>query len=455
MRKHLSLSFVLLMAATLGAHGQVAEMAKLPPGTSVLPEDSVSAFRLLAKPEEATREVVDVEGQKLIGEKALRVRLIKQPERPWSVQLNALSTVAVEQGDSLLASFFIRCVESATGAGHAAFVFESAGPPYVKSTEFLVTADKTWRQVFVPFTARQAYAAGKANINFQLGFSPQVIEIGGISVVNYGKKVKTEDLPVAKYSGWEPDAPWRKAAAERIDKIRKADLAVTVTDAKGQPVSGAQVSGAQVSVKLTRHAFGFGSAVAAKALMDKTETGQKYRDFVQKHFNKVVFGNDLKWASWGWENDASRQQMFGALDWLHSQSIQVRGHCLVWPSWRNMPKDVEALKGRPAEFRKRIADHVTEDVSAMKGKLVEWDVINEPYSEHDVMDVLGNEVMADWFKLARAADPKAELFINDYSILARGGLDHAHQDHYEKTIRFLLDKGAPLASACRGISIRS
>jgi hypothetical protein len=74
MGKCLSLSFVLLLAATFQADGQVPELAKLPPGTSVLPEDSVSAFRLFAKPEKATREVVDAEGQKFA--KAVRVRLI-------------------------------------------------------------------------------------------------------------------------------------------------------------------------------------------------------------------------------------------------------------------------------------------------------------------------------------------------------------------------------------------
>ena len=438
MRTLLFLTCLLPLFAAADAFGQ-AETARLPDGVSVLPDDSAAAFRLFAKPEDATRQMVDVDGRKFA--KALRIAVLKQPEHPWNLQLNATSTAAVEKGDVLLASFFIRCVEPASGAaeGHAAFVFETAGPPYDKSAEFLATADKTWRQVFVPFTARQAYAAGKANINFQLGFAAQTLEIGGITVVNYGKKVKMSDLPTAKYDGWQPDAPWRKAAAERIDNIRKAYLAVTVTDAKGQPVGGAEVS-----VKLTRHAFCFGSAVSARAVMDKTDNGQKYRDFVQTHFNKVVFENDLKWASWGWENEANRKQMFQALDWLTGQGIQVRGHCLVWPGWRNMPKDAETLKGKPAELRKRIADHVTDEVSAMKGKLVEWDVINEPYSEHDVMDVLGNEVMAEWFKLARAADPKVELFINDYSILARGGLDRAHQDHYEKTIRFLIDAGAPV-----------
>ena len=77
----------------------------------------------------------------------------------------------------------------------------------------------------------------------------------------------------------------------------------------------------------------------------------------------------------------------------------------------------------------------------MKGQLVEWDVINEPYSNKDIMGVLGNDAMAEWFRLAHEADPGARLFLNDYPILGKG---NPHLDHFEQTLRFLMDKGAPL-----------
>jgi len=274
-----------------------------------------------------------------------------------------------------------------------------------------------------------------------VGFWPQTIEVGGLSVVNYARKVRTADLPRTgfTYPGREADAPWRRAAAERIEKLRKGDLAVVVKDASGKPLAGADVH-----VAMKRHAFGFGSAVSSEGLLDDTPNGAKFRDTVQRLFNKVVFENDLKWGSWGWEDLNRRARMFKAYAWLKEQGLEVRGHCLVWPAWGNMPDDVKKLKGDPAALGRRIADHVREEVAAMKGKLVEWDVINEPYTNHDVMDILGNDVMVDWFKIAREADPEVELFINDYSILSAGGRDTAHQDHYEKTIRFLTEKGAPV-----------
>jgi len=72
-------------------------------------------------------------------------------------------------------------------------------------------------------------------------------------------------------------------------------------------------------------------------------------------------------------------------------------------------------------------------------------VLNEPFDNHDVMDILGRGVMVDWFELAQQAAPEARLYINDYAILAAGGrTDTAHQAYYEDTIRFLLEQGAPL-----------
>ena len=37
----------------------------------------------------------------------------------------------------------------------------------------------------------------------------------------------------------------------------------------------------------------------------------------------------------------------------------------------------------------------------------EWDVINEPYQNHDLMDLAGNGLMVDWFVRARENLPPA------------------------------------------------
>jgi len=439
------------MALTAGpGYGQAQQPAGRPQtkmsqpvpggGVSVIAAEGASALRLSAKPDDARLEQVEVHGPDGSPTKALRIQTLRKPQHHWEIQAQTTSIVAVKKGDVLLAAFAVRCLEPKEGPARTSFVFELNRDPWQKSVEFLVSAGADWQRVFVPFQVERDYAIGQANIAFHLGMGIQTMEIGEFSLRDLGQEARLADMPGFAYEGHEEDAPWRQAAAQRIEKIRKADLTVSVLTATSQPAANADVR-----VRMTRHAFPFGSAIAIDGVKDPGPDGQKYRQFIERNFNRIVFENDLKWRVWKADNVWARKFRTETLAWLDQNSIQARGHCLVWPSWRNLPQDLAGLKDDPAALGQRVTDHIAEEVGALRGRLVEWDVINEPYDNHDLMDILGNEAMVDWFKQARAADPGARLFINDYAILANGGRDAAHQDHYEKTIRFLIDRQAPLA----------
>jgi hypothetical protein len=88
---------------------------------------------------------------------------------------------------------------------------------------------------------------------------------------------------------------------------------------------------------------------------------------------------------------------------------------------------------------------VTGALGQTRKRMLNWDVLNEPYSNHDFMDLLGQNAMADWFRQAKALAPDSDLFINDYGILNNGSIpDTEHMRHYETSIRGLLEQGAPL-----------
>lgn len=229
---------------------------------------------------------------------------------------------------------------------------------------------------------------------------------------------------------------WREAAEKRIEQIRKDTLRVRVTDAGGRPVAGAAVK-----VTMTEHEFGFGAAVAARQLLGEGEDSERYRKFILENFNMAVLENDLKWPQW----DRDREPALQAVKWLRENGVsRVRGHTLVWPSWRWLPKELKALEADPPALRERVRAHIEDVVTATRGTLVHWDVLNEPYSEKDLMKILGNQVMAEWFKEARRHDANTMMFINDYGILSERGEKRDHQDHYYQTIRDLLAQGAPL-----------
>jgi hypothetical protein len=71
--------------------------------------------------------------------------------------------------------------------------------------------------------------------------------------------------------------------------------------------------------------------------------------------------------------------------------------------------------------------------------LIEWDVLNEPFAEHEFMDLLGPEVVHDWFRIAEETNPRLGRYINDYGVLTRPS--ERHQQFYFDYIRNLLNTG--------------
>jgi endo-1,4-beta-xylanase len=406
------------------------------PVASLLPGDSLRAFGLSgANVRDAVLERVFVTDGPTA--EALRVRTDREPPLDYNVQIFAKTVAPVARGDLLFATFWLRTVAASaeTAEARTALVFERASDPYTKSITMPISTGSEWRQFQVPFRAVESYSAGGAHFIFRLGYAPQTIELGGFSLVNYATSVELQSLPQTRitYAGSETGASWHAAARERIEAIRKADLAITVTDPAGRPISGAEVT-----VHQLRSAFGFGSAIVAQQLLAQSPDSDRYRETVTTLFNRAVMENDLKWSNW--EDRFQRPRTLQAIQWLRDRGLLVRGHNLVWPSWRYLPRDLQTLQSDPVALHKRVADHIFEEVRALAGQLGDWDVVNEPHDNHDLMDILGQEVLAEWFWIAREADPQARLFLNEATTPGEG----ARQTTMERVAAFLLDRGAPL-----------
>ncbi len=435
-----ALVFVSAHLALAGPAEEDAKFLKLPPGAPVI-GGGVEVFKGGGKV--GSIEVVPIAGQPF--DKALRITTREQPANPYSFQALAPTTAAVKKGDMLLGIFYARVVEPlpADDEARTEFVFELNADPHTKSASFPVILTKGWQKIYVPFQAKLDHEAGRAQVIFRAGYDPQTIEIAGVEVLNYGAQMQPGSLPFTSqtYAGREPDARWRQTAAERIEMLRKGDLQVVVTRG-GKPVPGAEVH-----VAMRRHAFGFGTAIDARQLLEKGADGDRYRGMVPALFNKAVIENHLKWHVW----EKDRTTGPAAVAWLREHGLEVRGHTLLWPGWKNLPTSLRALEGDPAKLRQAVLDHVRDEATVLRGQLVEWDVLNEPFSNSDLQKILGDEILADAFKASREADPAVKLDINDYAILSGGGTDKAHQDHYEKTIRTLLAAGAPV----QGLGVQS
>ncbi|MBZ5586469.1 MAG: endo-1,4-beta-xylanase [Acidobacteriia bacterium] len=455
----------ILLSAGLAALGCAAYGADTG-ATALLPADSASAFKLSsAAGEFAKMSTATVKGQPFSS--ALRIEVSAKPRRPAEVQVSAPVDAAMASGDILMVSFWMRSgaageatldagFRTTPGAGGAPGVAGRAGAPGVPGApgrggigmsfsqsglNAPAVAGTSWKKVQFPFALTRVYNKGEAEVFFTVGMREQTVEIGGIELLNYGAGKKVADLPFTKlgYAGSEPNAAWRKAAEARIEKIRKGNLTVVVKDKSGKPVRGAEVA-----VRMRKHAFLFGTAVNATALSSQrlsAENLARYKQEIVQLFNFAVMENEMKWPQWS--RVESRPSTLAAVDWLRENGLRVRGHNLVWPSWNNTNvKAAQDAKGDPAALAKVINDHIAEATAAFRGRLVDWDVINETFTNHDFMDILGRHAMVDWFHAARAGDPTAKLYINDFNILE--GEDKAHQDDYAATIQYLIEQGAPV-----------
>lgn len=426
-----------VQTAPAGPTGKYGEVE----GQNMLSGQGIAAFEAQGATDRVEVTKVPVTGQTF--KEALRAKIEGGFQNPWDVQFRAASAAPVEAGDVLLATFYFRTewAPEESGEGQTEFVFELGKDPWTKSVTYPVRASRDWKKVYVPFTAKQSYAAGEAQILFRLGYAPETIDIAGVTVENFGKKLALADLPKTsiEYKGSEADAAWRAAAAERIEKYRKADLTIEVKGTDGKPAAGVAVN-----INQTRQSFGFGTCVASRFL---TAPGNdRYKQVVQQLFNIATLENNFKWVALegDWGPSFTLDNAKKAVAWLAERKIPTRGHVLIWPGWNNLPKSLRTYEKNPAMIRQKVDQRIRGLVTEMRGKLPQWDVLNEPFDNHDLIDMLGEDEMVKWFKIARAADPKAMLFINDYAILSGGGGDTPHRQHYEKTIQFLLDKGAPL-----------
>ena len=97
-------------------------------------------------------------------------------------------------------------------------------------------------------------------------------------------------------------------------------------------------------------------------------------------------------------------------------------------------------KKDPEALRAEVRNHVKRTVEAFKGRIDTWDVLNEPWSHQTLTRILGEAEMAEWFRIARAADPNARLVVNENNIISSG----IKLEPYLKIVRRLIDDKAPL-----------
>lgn len=459
----------------------VTEVAALRPRLVLMggdPDKALAGFQTVSVEGNASFKIVDVEGMPF--KKAMRIETERKPQE-WQTFMQSFTKEKLRPGDILYLTVWARLIRrtdgQAFGAGrlyanqHREGNDKDASP--IGQADFNIASE--WTRIHIPLeSTKELGEESVMKLMFTFGFAAQTVEFGGLTVLNMGPGVAKESLPHPKlnldYAGRDLKAPWRKAAAERIEKHRKGDLQVLVVDAKGKPLPNADVK-----VNMTRHAFYFGSSFPGSMLPPEyqdikpwnadfqrtagasPEDKKKIQEVFLKYFNATT--SAPTWSTWGGADARiSQNDVRGILRWFAERNIPNFNLQAVYPSPEfTAPEANKAFfeTKKKAEFAQALKDYVTLAATEFPG-IKSIQIANEIEGRPQYTDLLGRESVPEWFKWVKEANPKMATEINGpYSLDGRPlqkqnrGADWPDKDteglqFYFDLVSWLLKKGAPI-----------
>ncbi|MBE7047459.1 MAG: hypothetical protein E7396_08645 [Ruminococcaceae bacterium] len=390
-------------------------------------------------------EVVSVEGQNF--KTAIRATCTTAtPDKSANLIIKTAATPernpgdGVNKNDQMLLAFRMRCVEGGDENGVGKIQFQIEHPVSFQKALFnYATAGRDWTVIYMPFTGIQ----DATSIGFRPGFYEQVIELGGVEIINFGESFDSSKLPTTseRYPELEEDAQWRKDSIEQIKKVRKGDFSVIVKDKEGNAIPDAQVE-----FDMFEHEFQFGNAFMNKIYLDPT-----YKEKHEMLFNAGVHEHHMKWGPYEDDPEGTHAQAEAARE---AGVKYMRGHTLIWERWLGSngisyltPKrlqDNDLFKDRE-KLLEECEKHFNKVCSEFP-YMTDWDVANEMVQCTIFREVHGNSIIKDWYDLARkAAGPDCDLYYNEASSVFT----------YSDKFRQILDEMMEMNVDFDGIGIQS
>ena len=141
------------------------------------------------------------------------------------------------------------------------------------------------------------------------------------------------------------------------------------------------------------------------------------------------------------EGDVRQAEMDKCVEFLTARGVTLKGHPLCW---HTVCADWLLSYDDKTIFEKQL-ERINREVSHFKGRISYWDVINETvilpvFNKYDnaVSRICARygrmTLIKEVFAAAKAADPEAQLLINDFNTT----------DKYEKVIEECLQAGVPI-----------
>lgn len=205
-----------------------------------------------------------------------------------------------------------------------------------------------------------------------------------------------------------------KTVEENVEKYRKGDCKLRFVDRDGKPLSNKKV-------KLTQktHDFKHGANIFMLDEFEKEEDNKEYRRFFKEYFNlaTVPFYWDTLEPEEGnprYARDSKKVYRRPAPDlcveYCEENGILPKLHCMVYenhlPEW--------AAKLSADDLKKRYEQRFQEIANRYKGKMWEFEVINEVQFQHWGSPLSDQKDIVEWaFGLAHKYLDGEKLVIND------------------------------------------
>jgi endo-1,4-beta-xylanase len=159
----------------------------------------------------------------------------------------------------------------------------------------------------------------------------------------------------------------------------------------------------------------------------------------KEHFNAAACENEMKWTALEpTEGNFQFSQANAMVNAARGNGMIVRGHVLVWfdqtPDW--VFQNSSGGQASKQQLLDRMRAHIAKVMKEFKGRIYAWDVVNEAvigynsnsqdvgedlgalsrwgYRDSKWYQIAGEDFILEAFKAARAADPDAKLFYNDF-----------------------------------------
>jgi endo-1,4-beta-xylanase len=165
-----------------------------------------------------------------------------------------------------------------------------------------------------------------------------------------------------------------------------------------------------VSLSYGGEAYSYGSSPAQQAV-------------IKTHFSQLTAGNIMKMSYLHPSQDTFNfVQADDFLSFARANGKTLHGHTMIWHADYQIPGFMKTYQGDKAGLLGLLKTHVQTIATHFSGKVASWDVVNEAlndgggYRNSIFYQKTGADYIEQAFINARAADPVADLYYNDYNI---------------------------------------